>query len=252
MDLIIVVPFVLFGVAFLFSMMGRGGGTLYIPILFWIGMDLKTQAIPLSLLLGLATSSLAAGNYAWKKVIDWRIAIPFGLVMILFAPLGAYFNLNLPEELLLIILAGFTAISTIPLIIGRKNVKGRYSFEKALATGISGGGALGFFAGLIGRGGGSFIVPLLYAAGVRVKTAAAVSAFAVACATFSSFISHFSMHAHPQWWIWALSAFAVVSGSRIGSNFMVEKLSSRQIRWIFIAINLGVATLLIIKDVILA
>lgn len=194
MDLILIVPLVFFAVAFFFSMLGRGGGTLYIPILFWMGMDLKTQAIPLALLLGLLTSPLATGTFAWKKVIDWRIAAPFGLAMIIFAPLGAYFNLNLTVKPLVVILAIFTAISVIPLIKERKIVESSYSLEKALGTGVSGGAILGFFAGLIGRGGGSFIVPLLYAAGVRVKTAAAVSAFAVACATCSSFISHFSFH----------------------------------------------------------
>lgn len=252
MNFLFLIPFVFFLIALLFSMLGRSGGTLYIPILYWLGMNLKTQAIPLSLLLGLLASSIAAGNYAWKKVIDWQIAVPFGLAMIVFAPVGAYLSLSISEELLIIVLAAFTAVSVIPLIVRKKNVETSYSLKKAMGMGISGGSTLGFFAGLIGRGGGSFIVPMLYAAGVRVKTAAAVSAFAVTCATCSGFISHLSMHVNPQWWIWISSAFAVLIGSRMGSNFMVESLNSRQVRWIFVTVSLGVATLLIVKDVILA
>ena len=41
----------IFVVSGLFSMLGLGGGMLYVPIFKWLGFPLKTVAIPLGLLL---------------------------------------------------------------------------------------------------------------------------------------------------------------------------------------------------------
>ena len=41
---------IFFAIAFVFSMLGLGGSQLYIPILFWLGMDFKAEAIPLDML----------------------------------------------------------------------------------------------------------------------------------------------------------------------------------------------------------
>ncbi len=82
-----VIPPLFFVIATVFSMLGMGGSQLYTPILYWLGMDFKSEAIPLGLLLNLINSASAAVVYARKKLIDWRVAIPFGVTMILFAPL---------------------------------------------------------------------------------------------------------------------------------------------------------------------
>ena len=110
------IPALFFVIAFVFSMLGRGGAPLFIPILFWLGMDLKTQAIPLGMLLNVANTSVPALTFGLKKMINWRLAIPSGLAMIAFAPLGARLNVSLPTKPIILVLALFTAISVIPLI----------------------------------------------------------------------------------------------------------------------------------------
>jgi len=42
---------VFFALSFVFSMLGMGGGQIYIPVLYWLGLDFKLEAIPLGLLL---------------------------------------------------------------------------------------------------------------------------------------------------------------------------------------------------------
>jgi hypothetical protein len=42
-------PPLFFAIAFVFSMLGMGGSQLYISILFWMGMDFKTEAVPLGM-----------------------------------------------------------------------------------------------------------------------------------------------------------------------------------------------------------
>lgn len=225
-----------------------GGSQLYIPILFWLGMDFKTEAIPLGMLLNIVNSSSAALTYGKKKLINWKIAIPFGLAMVLLAPLGAWLNISLPTKPIILIFAFFTAAAAILMLSGWKPKKGEFSSKERTILGISGGSVLGFFAGLIGRGGGSFVVPLLYIAGLEAKTAAATSAFVITCSGTSSFLSHILTAARPNWIIWILCVFSVLLGSQLGSRLMATKLKSKYIKIIFGTVLLGVAVTLILQN----
>ena len=107
---------------------------------------------------------------------------------------------------------------------------------------------MGLVAGLIGRGGGSFVVPLLYIAGLEAKTAAATSALVVTGSGSSSFISHLATAAKPQWNIWLGSALAVFIGSNIGSRLMADRLKPHGVRLVFGIVLLGVAMLLVVQQ----
>ena len=195
-------PPIFFVIAFVFSMLGMGGSQLYIPILYWMGMDFKTEAIPLGMLLNLVNSSSAAITYGRKKLIDWGVAIPFAAAMILFAPLGVWFNMQLPVKPLLVFFALFTAAAAILMLSGWKPKRGELSKNGRVVLGLSAGSGLGMIAGLIGRGGGSFVVPLLYIAGLDAKMAAATSSLVVTSSGLSSFVSHLATAANPQWTVW--------------------------------------------------
>jgi len=251
MDLLFITPILFFFIAFVFSMLGMGGSQLYIPILFWLGMDFKTQAIPLGMLLNVVNSSSAATTYGKKKLIDWKVAIPFGFTMVLFAPIGTWLNINLPTKPLILVFAVFTAIAAILMLSGWKPKRGEFSSKERKILGILGGSILGLFAGLLGRGGGSFVVPLLYIAGLGAKTAAATSAFVVTCSGTSSFLSHIFTAAQPNWSIWILCVFSVLIGGQLGSHLMATKIRSKYVKIIFGTVLLGVAVILIIQNFIL-
>lgn len=251
MNTIYLAPLIFFFISFLFSMLGMGGSQLYIPILYWLGMDFKTQAIPLGMLLNIVNSTSAAFTYGRKKLIEWRMAIPFGLAMVVFAPFGTWLNLNLPIKPVILIFAVFTASAALLMLSGWKPKRGALSPRKKIVFSISAGAVLGFFAGLIGRGGGSFVVPLLYIAGFEAKIAAATSAMVVTFSGASSFISHIFAAAQPIWLVWGLCVLAVFAGSQAGSRLMAGKLKSKSVKLIFGVVLLGVAALLIIKDVLL-
>ncbi len=240
-----------FVIAFVFSMLGMGGSQIYIPILFWAGLDFKTAAIPLGMLLNVVNSSSAAVTYARKRLIDWRIGLLFGVAMLVAAPLGAMTNHLVPTPALIVVFAGFTAAAGILMWFGKQPSR-RLEGGGRTALGLAGGGSLGFLAGLIGRGGGSFVVPMLYLAGVEAKTAAATSALAVTFSGASSFVSHIATAATPDWPLWGSCVVAVFAGSQIGSRVMAERLRSRSLKRIFSVVLLAVAATLIIKDVLLA
>jgi uncharacterized membrane protein YfcA len=246
----LVVP-LFFGIAFVFSMLGMGGSQLYIPVLFWIGMDFKTQAIPLGMLLNVINTSSAAYTYGRKGLINWRVALPFGIAMVFFAPLGAMVNATLPTESLIVVFALFTAVAAILMLRGKQAKVGLVATpQRRLTLGLAGGSGLGFIAGLIGRGGGSFVVPLLYMAGIEAKAAAATSSLVVTCSGISSFTSHILMEASPVWHVWLASAVAVLAGSQLGSRFMAAKLDPRQVKKVFGIVLLCISAMLIARDVI--
>jgi hypothetical protein len=249
MDTIYIIPPIFFVIAFVFSMLGLGGSQLYIPVLFWMGLDFKTQAIPLGMLLNVVNSSSAAWTYGRKKLIQWRVAIPFGLSMVLLAPLGTWVNINLPTKPVILIFAVFTAAAAILMLSGWKPKRGELTRQGQTVLGVSAGGILGFFAGLIGRSGGSFVVPLLYIAGLDARLAAATSALVVTFSGTSSFLSHIFTAAQPDWLVWGLSVVSVFLGSQAGSRLMAGRLKSEAVKIIFGVVLLGVAALLIVKDV---
>ena len=245
------VPLIFFCIAFVFSMLGLGGSGLYIPILYWMGLDFKTEAIPLGMLLNVVNSATAATTYTIKKIVDWRAALPFAVTMLILPPVGAWLNVQIPTRPLIAFFAVFTATAATLMLSGWKPQKGEMSSKGRILLGLSGGSILGLVAGLIGRGGGSFIVPLLYIAGLEAKAAAATSAFVVTCSGVSSFIAHLAIAAKPNWFVWTGCVIAVFLGSEIGSHVMAQKLKPRGVRMIFGLVLWGVALFLFIHDVIL-
>ena len=210
-------------------------------------MDFKIQAIPLGMLLNVVNSSSAAFTYGKEKLIEWKTAVSFGIFMVISAPLGTWMNITLPTRPIILIFAIFTAIAAILMLSGWRPERGKLFTGEKIILGIAGGSILGFFAGLIGRGGGSFVVPLLYIAGLEPKSAAATSAMVITFSGTSSFISHIVTAAKPDLVIWILCVIAVFLGSQIGSRLMVKKLKSKVVKLIFGIVLLTVAGILIIK-----
>ena len=242
---------IFFAIAFVFSMLGLGGSQLYIPILFWTGMDFKTEAIPLGLLLNLVSSSSASITYGRKGIVAWRVAGPFAAAIIVFAPLGTWLNMQLPIKPLLALFALFTASAAVLMLSGWRPQRGEMSSQGQVTLGLTAGGGLGLIAGLIGRGGGSFIVPLLYIVGLEARVAAATSAPIVTCSGLSSFVSHLATAARPRWGVWIACVASVLIGSQLGSHVMAGRMKSRAVKMVFGWVLLGVAALIIIKDVVL-
>jgi len=251
MGITVLAPLVVFCVAFVFPMLGMGGSQLYVPLLFWMGMDFKTEVIPLALLLNVVSSSSAALTYGRRRLIDWRTALPFACAAFLLAPVGARVNVALSPKTLIAAFAAFTALASAVMLSGWRPKTGLSSKPGKIMLGIGGGGTLGFVCGLIGRGGGSLVVPMLYLAGLDAKRAAATSVFIVVWSTTASFMSHVSLAARPDWSIWAPCIIAVLIGSQCGSRLMAAKLKPNAVRVCFGVVLGVIACVLIVKDVIL-
>ena len=249
MRLHLLVPPIFFAISLLFSMLGMGGAQLYVPVLFWLGLDFKTEAIPLGLLLNLVSSTSAATTYVREGLVERALALPFGLAMVLTAPLGAWLNFSLPTEPVILCFALFTAAAAILMLSGwRPKRRAALSRGQRRALWLAAGAVLGMIVGLIGRGGGSFIVPLFVLAGVEPRIAAATSTVIVSASALAAFLSHLAFAARPDRLLWGETILAVLAGSQVGSRLMAERLRPRALKVVFGLVLLGVAALLIVKD----
>ena len=169
-----------------------------------------------------------------------------------FAPLGVWLNVRIPVQPLLVFFAAFTAAAGLLMLSGWRPADSALSPCGRTILGAAGGSGLGLVAGLIGRGGGSFVVPLLVIFGVGAKAAAATSAFVVTCSGISSLVSHVATGARPSWGWWVACVASVFAGSQIGSRWMADRMKPRSVKLVFGIVLLGVAAVILVKDVLIA
>ncbi len=250
MEIAILAPLVILVISFVFPMLGMGGSQVMVPALLWMGMDFKTEVIPLALSLNLISSVSASTTYWRARLIDWRVALPFALGAVALAPVGAWSNAGLPKRFLIGIFAALTVTGAVLMAVGWRPKAGPKSSRGRIALGASGGGALGFIGGLVGRGGGALAVPMLYTTGLGAKTAAATSVFIVVWSTAASLISHIALAARPNWSIWVPCIVAVLIGSQLGSRVMATRLNPRAVRLSFAIVLGAIAIAMIMTDVI--
>lgn len=234
---IIVIAVIVFFLAVIFSMLGLGGSLVYVPLFYWLGIDMLI-AIPTALLLNGITASSAAITYYRKKMIDLQMAAPFVLASTIGAPIGAYFTKFITIETLLWILSTVLIFAGARMLFsGKKNADAQISAtsinkRKSFAIGISFGFVIGVTAGLLGVGGGIFIVPILIALGYETKRASATSAFIVLFSSFSGFFGHLTT-GHLDMTLMIYTALAAFLGGQVGSYLMHSKMKSETIKKMF-------------------
>ena len=105
--------------------------------------------------------------------------------------------------------------------------------SKKIIGGIGIGAGIGVFGGLLGIGGGVFIVPLLiYVMKTPTKIAAASSTFIVCFSSLTGFLGYASME-RINWLFILPAAIASFAGGQAGSRIMSSKLKGKNIRIIF-------------------
>jgi len=228
-------------------MLGIGGSVLFIPILYWLGLDFQTEAIPMGLLLNIISSSTAAMTYVKNKLVNWEVAIPFGMAMIVFAPLGAWLNMRISTEPIMLTFSAFMVVSSVSMTVDwQTKWNTTAAFQRILW--FFSGSVLGFLSGLTGRGGGSMVMPLLYVLGMDLRTAAATSAIIITGGGISSLLSHMALAAQPDVFLWVLSGASVFLGSRTGSLFMVKTTNPKGLKTIFSGLLVVVAIVLVTES----
>jgi len=168
-------------------------------------------------------------------MVDVKVGLPLLVTGTLSAPLGATVTARINLRVFTAILALVIFVAAMRMLFSKKIQAEEMTVS--LSRRIIGGGCvgvvIGFMAGLLGIGGGVFIVPfLIYVLKVPTKTAAATSIFIVVFSSLSGFVTHISL-ADTDWkFILTAAAFSFIGG-QLGSRIMAEKLKGRTVRQIF-------------------
>jgi len=224
----------IFIISLILTMVGLGGGLIFSPLFIILGF-VKSEAASASLFLNLIAAASAAYTYSRKKMVDFSLAIPLIISSSLAAPIGSYLNVRIDVKPFLMILAVVLALAGVRMLISPSADVEVVSVEssKKIIGGIGIGAGIGVMGGLLGIGGGVFIVPLLiYVMKTPTKIAAASSTFIVCFSSLTGFLGYASME-RINWLFILPAAIASFAGGQAGARIMSSKLKGKNIRVIF-------------------
>ena len=226
-----------FLVAVVFSMLGLGGGILYIPLLLQAGLNMHT-AVPTGLAIMLVMSLTAAVIYHSNKLIDWKLFLVMEPAAVIGALLGGYFSTKFPDKVLYIFFAvsmlaaaamGYlpqkkihplAPKSKLPGIFHLKNGRDHYAINTWIAAPVS--MLAGFISSIIGLGGGFLQVPLMSIVfGVPIKIAAATSSAMIVITAASGFSGH-AAAGNVDFKLVGLLSIAVFLGALVGTKILIK------------------------------
>jgi hypothetical protein len=216
-----------FLIAFIFSMFGQGGGSVYSPLLIMLGYAILLSTST-SLVLNLITSLSAGYIFYRKKMIDYKISLIFAPGISLGAFAGGALSKSFDTTVLLWVFVAFL------LGVGARMI---YSYwekgksEETPPTSLSTGKyvlialvglTVGFLAGLLGVGGGIFIVPfMVYVLKYPTKIAAGSSHLIISFSALAGILGHATSHRFDLPLI-LVTGIAVLIGGNLGARVSMK------------------------------
>lgn len=230
----------------LLAMAGLGAAFLFVPLFYYLGVPLA-EATPTALLLNVVSLLLATISYWRGKLVNWRVGLPVLITAVLFPPIGARLTASVNRTLLLGLFAAFLIFAGAVMLFYKTKKRSQplsRSVETLVGAGI--GSVAGFIGGLLGVGGGNFILPVLNWLGLDAKVAAGTTALVVVFSSFSGFLGHATMGELDPIFVGVMAIMAA-GGSIVGSQLMKYKISSSRLKQI-IGILLWVIAIKMIFD----
>lgn len=204
MTRMIVASTVIFVISIVMSMVGRGGGNFYVPILVASGCAMHQAATSGQLIL-VVTAVAASLVFHKHKTVDWKLALMIDPPTDVMAFVGGFlahqfasFSLKLWFAVLLVI-ASFLMIFPVKNGVAENRGHpgfwhrsfGEYNYTVNLWLAIPVTAAVGFFAGMVGISGGSFKIPLMVLlCGIPMRVAVGTSSVMIAATAMMGFIGH--------------------------------------------------------------
>ncbi len=247
MDHAFLLIIVFFVVSTFFSMVGIGGGILYVPILLFAGFSMK-QAPAISLILIVATSVSALLTYWHNHKVDWKLALVIDVPTDIMAFVGGYFSWAFSEVVLKAMLAGVLVVAGIMMMGGNTHraalvdaPKRRWCWHRTFngveyfvnmplvfAVAVF----IGTISGMIGVTGGVVKLPVMVLlCGVPMDVAVATSTAMVAVTAAFGLAGH-AVHGAIQWRMGLFLALAAIAGGILGSNISIT-MDKRRLKRLF-------------------
>ena len=238
----LIIPFfVVLAVSVVFSMFGKGGGSLYTPVLVMLGWDVGSS-ISTALFLNLVTALVATVVFARNRLVDFRFCTVFLPGTIAGSIVGALLSSRAPKDLLLGLFAAFLVGAGVLTVRSGKGETGQpvRPLSQSLAMLIIAFSfAVGVLSSLIGVGGGLLIFPFLVLyMGYSAQKAAGANALIVTVSSLVGSVGHFAV-GHIEYALIGVTAVAAALGSAVGSHVTVKaspkfvKVAFAFIMWFF-------------------
>lgn len=248
MNLILKLTLMILVVSIVFTMLGIGGGFLYVPILLSCGIDFHIAST--TSLVMLTTAQISALYIFFKSdLVDLRLALMLELPTMIGAFTGGMLSEHFNVSLLIVMFSCALFMASYFMMQDRVQLEGAgtgmrlrpwelqhefrghtYSVNMMLASPMMFG--VGFIGGLLGLAGGWLKVPIMVMLfNVPMKIAIATSSLMVPLTGFSGFLGHSVIgHFDPKLAI-CLSVVTVI-GAQIGSRISIRT-QNNLLRFIF-------------------
>ena len=230
---LIVVAILILIISTVFSIFGKGGGELYLPVMISLLPIAIHQAAGVSLfIIFIQSLSMVLIYHKKHRLIDWYPALIMAAIVGTFAFLGGYLSFNISAVLLKILFALLLIASSIFLFINKKvAVKkgiftwtrriGKFQYEWHLLYTLVPLGLIALLAGMVGISGGGLIVPLcIILGGMPLRVAMGTNTFLVLVSSSTGFLGHLAKGGI-DWHLALILGLMVLIGSQIGSRLHV-------------------------------
>jgi uncharacterized membrane protein YfcA len=244
-----------------FSMVGQGGGSTYVPVLLLTGMDMLESSTT-SLFMIMLASLGATLIFGRKKTVDWKLLfaiVPFAIVG---SFLGGFVAQYVSSFILKIIFAAVLCVAAFfmlrPAVEGKspdflpqwlkwKRVCGEYQYDISLGILIPSTALAGFIAGLIGVGGGLFLLPMLVLLfGCPTRIGIGISSTYVGITALPGFLGHIIGGNAFNIWLALPLAAAAFAGAMIGPILSL-KLKVNKLRFILAIVLVALAVWMVVN-----
>lgn len=153
-----------FIIAFVYSSVGLGGGSSYTALMAILGFNVL--AIPLvSLSLNLIVTTIGSFNFIRNRHANWRLILPFLITSIPMAYLGGSLNLS-KFVFYWLLLVSLIFVAARIYLWQDTSLHLSLSSRGKLFISLIAGSFLGLIAGIVGIGGGIYLVPLIIILGL--------------------------------------------------------------------------------------
>ncbi len=244
----------MFAFSVVFSMFGQGGGVLYTPIQVLFGINFH-EAATTSLFLIMVTSLSATMVFRHAQKVDWSLAIFLVASAAIGGLFGGFVSDLFSEKVLLLLFSLIVALAAIFMIFEfnwpmvTPPIKqdtpfwqrpfGGQPFSNHLLISLLISFIGGAASGMVGVGGGIFLIPLMVLLlGVPIDIAIGSSAFIVGIMAAGGFVGHLAA-GHWDWKTSLVLSIAVFLGGQIGARKAIEldqKVLKVAFGWLLIAI----------------
>ena len=230
----------------LFGVIGLGSSLVLIPALSLLGIEFNfAKAIGL-FVNGITTLSITIKNLK-SGAISFVEILPYLIVSIIFAYIGAHTTIYVSENIVQILLLLFIFLSVAMMFIhlGFKTSKKQRS-HFFIGTIIS---IIAFIGGLLGVGGGVVYLPLFMLLGIDTKKSISLTSVLIPFVSFSGFAGYTTFVQMDLFLLSIVGVAAILGG--IVSHAITKKINNEKLLKIFIALLLlGVSIAMSIKELV--